>query len=194
MLPSVAWKMRVSSTLPEAWLNNQTYTNVIANVVGIPIRPSSPLMASGRCQPATRSPSITADVSGDRVACRRGSANPRKDGSSETGASRGFTNRSANTAAKLVQESSAHSGPGAPNPTFTSTAANLTASGSPTATAYQYQGTRHRTIRLPRSRHPGRPSVTPMTISAAMRAPVDMITGSVKTPAVWNGQVDHVKT
>ena len=54
------------------------------------------------------------------------------------------------------------------------------------AAAYHFHPTRHLIIRLPSSRRPARPSVTPITTSAAISGPAAM-----KAPT---GTVTHVST
>ena len=58
-----------------------------------------------------------------------------------------------------------------PSALFSPMDANLTASGTATASAYQTQLTRQRISRDPIAFSPGRPSVRDTTISAAIRTP-----------------------
>jgi hypothetical protein len=66
---------------------------------------------------------------------------------------------------------SAMSGTGAPKAAFRPIEANVTPSGTPSASAYQIQLTRQRISRDPMALSPGRPSVRDTTISAATRTP-----------------------
>jgi hypothetical protein len=66
---------------------------------------------------------------------------------------------------------SAMSGTGAPKAVFRPIAANVTASGTPSASTYQIQLTRQRINRDPMARSPATPSVRDTTISAATRTP-----------------------
>src|SRR5215218_10977336 len=66
---------------------------------------------------------------------------------------------------------SAMCGTGAPKAVFRPIAANVTASGTPSASAYQIQLTRQRINRDPMARSPATPSVKDTTISAATRTP-----------------------
>jgi len=66
---------------------------------------------------------------------------------------------------------SAISGTGAPNAVFRPIAANVTASGTASASAYQIQLTRQRINRDPMAFRPATPSVRDTTISAATRTP-----------------------
>jgi hypothetical protein len=63
-------------------------------------------------------------------------------------------------------------GAGAPQiATFAAAASASTTSGVPRATAHHRQPTRQRSSRAPHSRYPARPSVRPMTTSAATSGP-----------------------
>src|SRR4029453_648568 len=66
---------------------------------------------------------------------------------------------------------SAMSGTGAPKAVFSPIDANLTDSGTPSASAYQIQLTRQRISRDPMARSPATPSVRDTTINAATRTP-----------------------
>ena len=78
--PSVAWAIRVSSELPEAWLNSHAYQNVTATVVSASIgaNPKCGIKNSGPCQMVTPIAIRTVAASGVRVACSVGWAQPRK--------------------------------------------------------------------------------------------------------------------
>jgi hypothetical protein len=66
----------------------------------------------------------------------------------------------------------ASEGAPAPRATLSPTVTRRTASGSPTATTYQYHLTRQRIIREPSSRSPERPWEMGITMRAAMSGPV----------------------
>ena len=163
-LPSAPWAMRVSSELPDAWLNSHAYKKVTATVVTKPIgwAANTPMRNNGACQPLMASAMIAVAPSRDRVRCSSGCAYPRKLGSSISGPPIGLTMcmpRASGNAYQGLRKSRA--GAEAPAPTLRPTASACTPSGTATASAYQTQLTRHRISRAPMSRRPDHPSVTP---------------------------------
>src|SRR4249919_1574896 len=92
MVPSVAWAIRVSSELPEAWLNSQAYQKVTATVAvaSIGLDPNWGITKSGICQMVTPIAMSVVAASGVRVVCSLGWAQPRKLASSGSWALRGL--------------------------------------------------------------------------------------------------------
>ena len=123
-------------------------------------------------------------TNGECRRCRLGSAKPRHPGSSPIGANTGTTNRIANSSTSDDTSRAANAESGAPSARFIAPVPNATASGMRMAAAYHLMPTRQRSIRLPSSRSPRRPSTTPMTTSAATSGPAAM-----NEP---NGTVIHV--
>ena len=80
MAPSVACAIKVSSALPEAWLNNQAYQKVTATVAraSIGLDLNWGMTKNGMCQMVTPMAMRTVAASGVRVVCSLGWAQPRK--------------------------------------------------------------------------------------------------------------------
>ena len=106
------------------------------------------------------------------MVCSFGWAQPRKLASSGSCALSGLTMLMAIAIGRLYQTlNSAMSGTGAPSALLSPMAANLTASGTAMAMAYQIQLTRQRMSRDPIAFNPGTPSVRDTTITAATKTP-----------------------
>src|ERR671910_3683848 len=104
----------------------------------------------GTCQPVTSTSRIRVDISGERVLCSPGRANPRQPGSSPSAPSPGLTRRTANIRrTALTEPTPASEGTLAPRATLSPAVSPTTASGSAIATTYQYHLTRQRIIRKP---------------------------------------------
>ena len=124
-------------------------------------RRSSPSRnARGRCHTVITTARIAVVASGESRDCIPGRANPRQPGSSPRAPSVGSTTRSRNISRTVPAETVAVV-PSSAN------ASRCTATGTPIASAYQYQRTRHRTSRRPSSARPARPRLIGATISAA---------------------------
>src|SRR4029450_6630295 len=142
MVPLVACAIRVSNALPEAWLNNQAYQNVTAMVarVSIGLDPNWGITTNGICQMVTPMAISTVAANGVRVDCSLGWAQARKLASSGSWALRGLTMFMAIAIGRPYQTlNSAIFGTGAPKAVCRPIAANVTASGTASASAYQIQ-------------------------------------------------------
>src|SRR5215211_1755037 len=196
MVPWAECDTSVMSTLPPVWLNNHVYQKVTATVPKtLPTKmdgwkpPSKKKV--GRCQPVMSTARIKVVRSGERVVCSPGRAKPRQPGSSPNGPSRGLIRRTANTMRRAEKGPIAASeGAPAPSATFSTTVTRRAASGSPTATTYQYHLTRHRIIRKLSSRSPDQPRVMGITMRAAISGPVAK-KGIGQTPAAYKGKPTH---
>ena len=154
----VACAISVSNALPEAWLNNQAYQKVTAIVarVSIGLDPNWGIRVSGICQMVTPRAMSAVAASGVRVVCSLGCAQPRKLASSGSWALMGLTILMAIAIGRAYQTvNSAMCAAGAPNALFSPIDANLIASGTPSASAYQIQLTRQRINRDPMAFQPG---------------------------------------
>src|SRR5918993_752914 len=196
MVPWAECDTSVMSTLPPVWLNNHVYQKVTATVPRTAPtkidgwKPPSKKKV-GRCQPVMSTARIRVVTSGERLVCKPGRANPRQPGSSPIGPSRGLIRRTANTMRMVDREPTpAREGVSAPRAKLSPTVIRRTASGSPTATTYQYHLTRQRIIRKPSSRSPERPWVMGTTIRAAMNGPVAK-KGIGHMPAAYKGMPTH---
>ncbi len=174
MVPSLAWAISVISELPEAWLNSHAYQKVTATVAvaSIGLDPNWGITKSGMCQTVTPTAISTVAASGVRVVCSFGWAQPRKLASSGSCALRGLTMLIAIAIGSPYQTlNSAMSGTDAPSAVLSPMDANLIASGTAMASAYQIQLTRQRISRDPMALSPATPSVTNTTIRAATKTP-----------------------